>query len=339
VEASAAERQAVYRWLFRTRYKSAQDQRIYTILEVEAFLDIHRRWARLGYPFHHLVPSLATALGSAGDRPAALAELMGVIVNDGVHLPSLRIEGLRFGGGTPYETAYARLPAEGEQVMAPEVAAALRNALSEVVEGGTARRLAGAFRLADGTPVAMGGKTGTGDNRIVISGARGRVRATVALNRTATFVFYLGARHFGTLTAYVTGRDAADFRFTSALPVQILKEMGPLLVPYLERPVEDVQADDLQAAQATLPAQPAEPDAAPPADAVAKPQATPDQSPPELPTAISPVVLPAPVEPGTGGGADVEAAAAPAVRDETSAAPTAPLPPSAPDALPAAAAR
>ena len=76
VAASEKERQEVYRWLFRTRAKGAQDSRIFTLLEVEAFLDIHRRWARLGYPFGHLVPSLATALGSSGDRPAALAELM-----------------------------------------------------------------------------------------------------------------------------------------------------------------------------------------------------------------------------------------------------------------------
>ncbi|WP_332670559.1 transglycosylase domain-containing protein [Aromatoleum sp.] len=231
VEASEDERQAVYRWLFRTRFKSAQDSRIYTMLEVEAFLEIHRRWARLGYPFNHLVPSLATALGSAGDRPAALAELMGIVVNDGIRLRSARIERLHFAAGTPYETVVARRPDAGERVMAPEVAAALRGALSEVVEGGTARRLAGAFALPDGTPVKVGGKTGTGDNRIVVSGTRG-----VALNRTATFVFYLGPRHFGTLTAYVIGREAASFRFTSGLPVQILKSMTPILMPYLAAP-------------------------------------------------------------------------------------------------------
>src|SRR5690606_30281168 len=106
VEASRAERQAVYRWLFRTRAKSAQDQRIYTILEVEAFLDIHRRWVRLGYPFPHLVPSLATALGSSGDRPAALAELMGIIVNGGIRRATVRIDGLHFAARTPFETVF-----------------------------------------------------------------------------------------------------------------------------------------------------------------------------------------------------------------------------------------
>jgi membrane peptidoglycan carboxypeptidase len=231
VEASTAERQAVYRWLFRTRFKGAQDSRIFTMLEVEAFLDIHRRWARLGYPFGHLVPSLATALGSSGDRPAALAELMGIIENDGIRQPTLRIDSLNFATGTPYETRFASGGEQGERVMAPEVAAALRSALSEVVEGGTARRLAGAFKLADGSTLNVGGKTGTGDNRIVLG--RGATRG-VALNRTATFVFYLGPHHFGTLTAYVIGPDAARYRFTSALPVQILKSMGPLLLPALE---------------------------------------------------------------------------------------------------------
>ena len=229
VATSAEERQQVYRWLFRTRAKGAQDSRIFTLLEVEAFLEIHRRWARLGYPFGHLVPSLATALGSSGDRPAALAELMGIIVNDGLRLPVQRIDTVRFARATPYETAFAIRPVEGDAVMAPEVARALRGALSDVVEGGTARRLAGAFKLADGSELALGGKTGTGDNRIVVRG-----RAGLALNRTATFVFYLGPRHFGTLTAYVIGPEAASYRFTSGLPVQILKSMGPLLIPHLE---------------------------------------------------------------------------------------------------------
>lgn len=55
-----------------------------------------------------------------------------------------------------------------------------------------------------------------------------------SLNRTATFVFYLGDNHFGTLTAFVPGRTAEAFTFTSALPVQVLKGMAPILMPYLE---------------------------------------------------------------------------------------------------------
>ena len=59
----------------------------------------------LGFPFARLVPSYATALGASGDRPVALARLMGVILGDGVARPSLQIDKLVFGAGTPYHTA------------------------------------------------------------------------------------------------------------------------------------------------------------------------------------------------------------------------------------------
>ena len=234
VKASQDERQEVYGWLFRSRHKSARDSRIRIMLEVEAFLDIHRRWQNLGYPFAHLVPSLATAIGSSGDRPAALAELVGIIQNDGIRQPSARINSLHFAADTPYDTLVKRNQASGKRVMASEVAAALRNVLAEVVENGTARRLKGSFTLADGQLLKVGGKTGTGDNRIETVGSGGRVLSSRAMNRTATFVFYLGPRHFGTLTAFVPGRAAESFRFTSALPVQVLKGMAPILMPYLE---------------------------------------------------------------------------------------------------------
>ena len=230
IAASESERQAVYRWLFRTRVRSAQDSRIATMLEVEAFMDIHQRWSRLGYPFPQLVPSLATALGSSGDRPAALAELMGIIVNDGIRQPLIRTTAVDLAVDTPYETRLQRsIGPTGEQVMHPDVARALRQVLAEVVDEGTARRLSGGFRLSDGTEWRLGGKTGTGDNRIVVGGRPG-----TAMNRTATFVFALGPHHFGTITAYVVGPQAARYRFTSALPVQILRNLGPDLVAYLD---------------------------------------------------------------------------------------------------------
>jgi len=80
----------------------------------------------------------------------------------------------------------------------------------------------------------MGGKTGTGDNRIEAIGAGGRVLSSKSINRTATFVFYIGEHHFGTLTAFVPGISAQQFTFTSALPVQVLKGMAPILTPYLQ---------------------------------------------------------------------------------------------------------
>lgn len=234
VKASQFERQEVYSWLFKSKHKGARDGRIRTMLEIEAFLDIHARWQKVGYPFDHLVPSLATAIGSSGDRPAALAELIGTILNDGVRMPTLRIDSLHFAANTPYETKLINDPDVGKRVMPSEVAAAMREALSHVVDAGTAKRVSGTFITPDGKPLAMGGKTGTGDNRIEAIGAGGRILSSKSINRTATFVFYIGDSHFGTLTAFVPGSTAEAFKFTSALPVQVLKGMAPILTPYLQ---------------------------------------------------------------------------------------------------------
>jgi membrane peptidoglycan carboxypeptidase len=251
VKASHFERQEVYSWLFKSRHKGARDSRIRTMLEIEAFLDIHQRWQKVGYPFDHLVPSLATAIGSSGDRPAALAELIGTILNDGVRMPTLRIDSLHFAAGTPYETKVVNDPHVGKRVMPVEVARAMREALSQVVDAGTAKRVSGSFKLADGTPLAMGGKTGTGDNRIAAIGSGGRIISSKSINRTATFVFYIGDHHFGTLTAFVPGRSAENFKFTSALPTQVLKGMAPILTPYLQ-PGSDSQCQPTQTASVAL---------------------------------------------------------------------------------------
>ncbi|WP_143746649.1 hypothetical protein, partial [Caballeronia catudaia] len=53
------------------------------------------------------------------------------------------------------------------------------------------------------------------------------------VNRSATFVFVIGERFFGTLTAYVREPYAARYDFTSALAVQLLKSLGPALQPLL----------------------------------------------------------------------------------------------------------
>lgn len=227
---SSAKRQEVYQWLFKTRFRSARDNRIRNMLEIEAFWDLHQRWQRLGYPFDYLVPSLATALGSSGDRPAALAELIGIIINNGKRVPTIRIDKLAFATGTPYQTHFERPLPQAQQVMEPEVAAAVRTVLQQVATDGTARRLQPAYA---GSQLAIGGKTGTGDNRLVQLNARGQHVSSKALNRTATFAFYLGYQHFGVLTAYVPDADAEQFRFTSALPLQVMNSMAPVLVPYL----------------------------------------------------------------------------------------------------------
>ncbi|CAN5711876.1 transglycosylase domain-containing protein [soil metagenome] len=237
VAASAKERQIVYEWLFKTSRKHAQDKRIAGLLEVEGFLEIQRQWQRMGYPFASLTPSYASALGASADRPAALAELMGIIVNGGVRKPSQRINSLHFAQGTPYETllthqAPAGQPA-GEQVLAPEVARVVADAVRDVVAQGTAKRARAAFVTSDGTNIPVGGKTGTGDQRFDVYGAGGRLIESRFVNRSATFVFNIGERFFGSMTAYVHGPQAKNYDFTSALPVQLLTVLAPSLMPLI----------------------------------------------------------------------------------------------------------
>lgn len=231
MQASVQQRQDVYAWLFKTRRKNKQDTRILNLLEGEGFLEVHRQWARLGYPFATMVPSYASALGASADRPAALAELMGIIVNDGVKKPDLRIKALHFAADTPYETLLQHKPKTAEQVLAPEVAQAARSALRLVVEEGTAKRVRGAFIRPDGSSIPVGGKTGTGDHRFDTFGAGGQLISSRVVNRTATFVFNIDERFFGTIIAYVAGPQAADYDFTSGLPVQLLKVLAPRLLP------------------------------------------------------------------------------------------------------------
>jgi len=236
LEASAQARQEVYGWLFKSRNAHRQNVRIRMLLEEDAFDRILQDWRQQGYPFGHLVPSYGTAIGSSGDRPDALAELMGIILNDGVRLPTVDLQRLSFAVGTPYETDMAVRP-DPQQVIAPEVAETVRRALMGVVAEGTAARLRGAYREADGSSLPVGGKTGTGDNRFDRFGPGGRVISQRVVDRTATFVFFLGDRFFGTITAYVPGAIAGTYKFTSALAVQLLKAIEPELQPLLRSPV------------------------------------------------------------------------------------------------------
>jgi membrane peptidoglycan carboxypeptidase len=235
IDASTEHRQNVYRWLFKSSRKNAQQRRIMTLLEDEAFKQIHTAWDRLGYPFGSLTPSYATSIGASGDRPAALAELMGILRNDGLRLPTVRFDSLHYAKATPYETVLDKLPEQGQQVLAPEVAKAARGALIGVVEAGTAGRLRGVYKSADGKPLSVGGKTGTGDHRREIWGAGGRLIDSVFISRAAVFTFFLGDRFFGVITAYVAGPDAERYHFTSSLPVQIIKFLEPTLAPLLKK--------------------------------------------------------------------------------------------------------
>jgi membrane peptidoglycan carboxypeptidase len=214
------------------------------VLERDAFAEIHRAWGRLGFPFPELVPSLATAIGASADRPEALAELLGIVVSDGLRLPTRRIAELRFAEGTPYETVVRPVPGVAERVLRPEVAEAVKGELFEVVERGTARRIRSGLARSDGTSLRVGGKTGTGDNRSKVFGAGGQLLASRVTSRTATFAFLVGDRFFGVVTAHVMGERAAEYEFTSSLAVQVLKLLGPSLAAEFDP--EPSAADALQ---------------------------------------------------------------------------------------------
>jgi hypothetical protein len=57
----------------------------------------------------------------------------------------------------------------------------------------------------------------------------GETITSQAVSRTATFGFYVGERYFGVITAFVDGPAAGAYRFTSSLPVSVLKLFGPAL--------------------------------------------------------------------------------------------------------------
>ncbi len=246
---SAEARRLASDWLLGTKHKRAQDVRLRTRVEQDAFAGMLPAWRALGFPFDHLVPSYATAIGSSSDRPDALAQLMGIIVNDGMKRPTESLHRLSFGEGTPYQTTFEGDDAAATRVMPASVARTLRSVLAGVVDHGTAARIRGVFVGRDSLPLVVGGKTGSGDNRFVTFGRGGRIVGSRATSRTAAFVFYIGDRHYGVLTASVTGPRAGQYRFTSALPLAVLR----LLAPGIQR--ELTPGPDPSATAASVPAQ------------------------------------------------------------------------------------
>ncbi len=226
----AEARRIASEWLFKTRNRHAQDIRLRTRIEEDAFALMTPYWRKLGFPFPHLLPSLATAIGASCDRPAALVDLMGIILNGGMREPPVLMPELRFASGTPYQTVLRRVPPEPEREMDPTVARLLREVMIGVVTEGTARRLDGAFERSNGGALPVGGKTGSGDNREYRIGPGGERISSTPMSRTAAFVFYVGERWYGIITASVTGERSGSYSFTSAYPVAILG----LLAPYIE---------------------------------------------------------------------------------------------------------
>ncbi len=226
-------------WLLSSRNRRAQDLRLRIRMEKDAFSRMTPYWQRLGFPFKTMVPSYATAIGSSSDRPVALAELVGILVNDGVRRPSASLTKIHFAGGTPYETVLEQAPEKGERVLAPEIARTVRKAMADVVEQGTARRLNGVFKLSDGKPSQSAARPARATIASRRSAAPAPSPASRATNRTATFVFYIGERYFGVITAFVQGREAENYHFTSALPVTLLKLLAPAIIARMEnRPIE-----------------------------------------------------------------------------------------------------
>ena len=236
LEASQEARRLSSSWLFKTRFHGPQNLRIRTLLERKAFANIHRTWKDLGYPFEALVPSLATAIGSSADRPISLAEIIGIILNEGIYREKMNIKALHFAQGTPYETMFFKTPAAAKRAMSPDTARVLKDILQRVVERGTARRIKDLSEDHSIPLLQIGGKTGTGDNRFTIFRRGGEIISSKITSRTSTFVFYAG-RFFGIVTAYVEGPEASHYAFTSALAVQVLKTLWQPLKPLLQEDV------------------------------------------------------------------------------------------------------
>lgn len=235
VAASADARLLTYKWLLKEDKIEAQNTRIRIMLEKEAFVHIHATWKNLGYSFDKLVPSYATALGSSGDTPAALATLSGIIQNGGVLKPATKFDEISFAENTPYALDFLPVQAEGKRVLPEEVAKLARREMSGVVEQGTARRANKSVVLSDGRILSVGGKTGTGDNRQQTFSRGGGVTSSEAKSRTATFVFAIDDRFYGTVVAYVDGPDAGKHRFTSALAASVFKAAIPAVRPVLDK--------------------------------------------------------------------------------------------------------
>lgn len=241
-KASRDARFTSYAWLYKTRRHATQDRRIRRMVELQAYDAIGKSWRALGYPFETVTPSYAAAIGASGDRPAALAQLIGILANDGKMRTARSVDTLSFAVGTPFETHFAHAANTGREAVSPEIASVARGLLHDVVQGGTGARLAAGLPLGDGRTLPVYGKTGTGDQRLNVYARGARLIESRKINRTATFVFVIGDRFYGTLTAYTHEPYAARYDYTSAMAVQLLKSLGPSLAPVLQANDEQAQA-------------------------------------------------------------------------------------------------
>jgi hypothetical protein len=203
-----------YKWIWKPNKTNAQNRGIYQLLEINAFNKILSYWKKVGYPFNHIVPSLATSIGSSGDRPTSLSRLIGMIINDGKLCPERRFTSIKLGKDTPYYTHLVPSKGKCTQVINKDVADIVFEAINQVVKRGTAIRIRGSFNQ-------IGGKTGTGDNRVK--------KTNHILNRTGTLVFHINKKFFGAITVFVEGKDAGKYKFTSSFPLRILQILAPII--------------------------------------------------------------------------------------------------------------
>ena len=221
----------MYKWIFSPERIAFQKSRIRIMQEMEAFDALLRSWQKLGYPFAEITPSFASAIGASADRPSALAQLAGIIQNDGLKCPEKRIEKIRFAGQTPYETVMINADTTScERVLSPEVADRVRSCMFDVIKDGTAVYASRSFDSS----IIVGGKTGTGDHRMRFFNRFGVQTGEKVVDRAATFVFIIDRRFFGTITVAVLGENAKDYDFTSAYPVRLFSLIAPKLVSFLQ---------------------------------------------------------------------------------------------------------
>ena len=322
LQGSAQTRIDIYGWLLNSKNMNAQNNRIRTMLEEEAFTHIHGYWKRMGFPFDRMTPSLGSALGASGDTPAALATLAGIIQNDGMMRDATSFREVTLARGTPYELDFRRPTPPATRVLPAEAARIIHDTMLTVVDGGTAVRARNSVHLSDGRVLPLGGKTGTGDNR----------EGDVVKSRTATFVFVIDNRFYGTITAFVEGPAAAHYGFTSSLAAQLFKTIVPDIQPILDRsytltpnypapaPLAGAPAPVAPAPAPAAPAAPATPPAAPTAGnltASAAPRFTPPAAAPRDTPLIDPPQPKGDETPATG----TETATTAPKTDETPAAP------------------
>ena len=83
-------------------------------------------------------------------------------------MPTESIATLDFAKDTPYETHFVRATVAPQAQLSPEIVDVVHGMLRDVVQGGTAKRLADGMTFPDGQTLPVYGKTGTGDQRFEV---------------------------------------------------------------------------------------------------------------------------------------------------------------------------